>query len=148
MEQFIPGFKVIPGETFQVAIGGGRSVDFFASGIFIEFHPLRAAKGKRRKPRIGYNAGRQNRHFCKYNMLACRYFERRRAALDSSERLRNAELIVANTREEFYLLVIRRFAGNAAPSIEKFLFLFWRAVDLVARLNGLPPLRTLPQIVA
>lgn len=156
LEEFVPDFRVAPGVTYQVPLGQGRTVDFAIGETFIEYHPIRMPQHSRRKisrrsrlanprprrsGRSSYAGPHDYYHSEQRRMLAQRYYSKRRRAIDQNSALRGIELIVATSREEFYVLVFRRFAGPAAPTLDHFLALFWKAADRVARYNGLPAIR-------
>ena len=39
-ERYIPGWKPVMGETFQVPIGANKRIDFLIGSTLIEFHPI------------------------------------------------------------------------------------------------------------
>lgn len=158
LEQFVAGFKVKEGRTFQVQIGKGRSVDFLINGVLVEYHAMRLVpeRGKygdfpcrreyfeytRRLSKLGTNRYQRNRLYqSTCQRLAGNYYQRRNAMVQQSARFRGHELIVAATREEFYQKVMRRFAGPKIPSLRAFLGLFWWWVNIIARQNGLPTVK-------
>jgi len=152
LEYFIPGFDVVLGKSFQVPIGEGRSVDFCINGVMIEYHQIRffPSRGKcgdfksedeyreyrRLQQRVrGNPAKRELLEKIIHQRLSANYFERRRALLDQSAYFSHCELIVATSREEFFDLVIRRFALVALPARSQFTAMFWQMVKAVAAAN-------------
>lgn len=149
LEYFIPGFDIVPGKTFQVAIGSGRSVDFCINGTLIEYHQLRLHPSRGKFGDFGSEAEfkeyrrvlqrlRGNSHKrallskIVHQRLAGNYFRKRRAFLDQSPHFSQYELIVATTRDEFYDLVVRPFAIVEVPSNRLLEDMFWRGVKQVA----------------
>lgn len=39
LEKYVPDFKLVPGETFQIPVGS-KKIDFQLEGVFVEFHPI------------------------------------------------------------------------------------------------------------
>lgn len=149
LEYFIPGFDIVPGKTFQVAIGSGRSVDFCINGTLVEYHQLRLHPSRGKFGDFGSEAEfkeyrrvlqrvRGNSHKrallskIVHQRLAGNYFRKRRAFLDQSPHFSQCELIVATTRDEFYDLVVRPFAIVEVPSNRVLEEIFWRGVKQVA----------------
>ena len=157
LELLIPGFKIVEGVTFQVPIGEGRSVDFFINGALVEYHQprLHPERGKigdfqnrddymfflRSLKRSGGNTWRKQKLIDETrNELASNYYHKRRELIDRNTELRNTELIVATSREDFYRKIILRFVAENPPSLGDFIARFWWWVNIIARQNGLPPL--------
>lgn|GEM_PF-6285775 len=158
LERLIPGFQVIEGLTFQVPMGAGRSVDFQINGVLIEYHQVRLAPKRgsfgdfrnwrqyaryaRRAERLIHNKYRWQSFTKKMReKLAFNYYTRRKRVIESNPFYRKSELIVASSREEFYAKVILRFVPRNPPTLAEFLGLFWWWVNIIAKENGLPPLK-------
>lgn len=126
LELVVPGFSVIEGQTFQVPIGLGRSVDFLIDGVLVEYHEERLCelRARRRRSRRRHDAGESGLQ---------QYAARRRAALDENPRFAGTELIVTTSVAEFYHRVIGRFAPLHRPTQREFEELFWAIVKHVAR---------------
>lgn len=146
MQRFIPGFKVIDGKSFQVPIGKSqyghvRTVDFKIGSIFLEYHHPRHWTGKHNlgdfkdreevrffKERLanpGLNPEKRERIRAQmYERLKENYTAKRRGQLDTNPETAGAELIVATTPEEFYDLVLKRFAPMLIPEKDFCLRLF------------------------
>jgi hypothetical protein len=152
LEHFIPGFDIVLGKSFQVPIGEGRSVDFCINGVVVEYHQIRffPSRGKcgdfkseeefreyrRLQQRVrGNPSKRALLDRIMHQRLSANYFERRRALLDRSAYFSSAELVVATSREEFFDLIIRRFALVELPSRAQFTAMFWQMVKVVAAAN-------------
>lgn len=137
LEELIPGFSVKEGDTFQLPLGQGRTVDFLINNTLVEFHfPRSYSRGndlgdfKDHKERRTFlkslsRVGR-NRHQRKkllratHEQLINNYTAKRRRQIDMSVYGPHTELIVASTPEEFYWKVICRFVGLNVISEQKF----------------------------
>ena len=154
LELFVPDFKIIEGETFQVALGNGSSVDFLIHGVLVEFHGVRfqAERGRfgdfnSRQDYVQYNRRlrqlRGNRYKRQQLMELTRdqliqnYFQRRRRLIDQHEDHRRCELVVAGNCNEFYDRVIRLFNRTFFPNRAEFRQIFYALVKVVARQNSL-----------
>jgi hypothetical protein len=144
LERFIEGFKVVSAATFQVPIGGGRSVDFRIGEYFIEFHPIRLQKDSRRCGDFGsYREYKEymrklkkigkRRHYDRKQFVAdtCKklsqkYYSKRRRVIPQGY-----NLIVATTLREFYDRVVLKFATCPPPSFELFETLFNTEVKII-----------------
>ncbi|RMD85774.1 MAG: hypothetical protein D6808_04660 [Candidatus Dadabacteria bacterium] len=128
MEEFIEGFELKEGETFQVRIGSKR-IDFLIGDTFVEYHPIQAFW--RRNGEGDFKSLREYLRFKETkegstipkdkirlfieevkSRLEKQYFEERRRVIDSDLAHRDKELIVATTPEELYYLVIKRFSKD------------------------------------
>lgn len=125
IQEFVPGFLPIPGETIQIPIGFGRSVDFRLHGAFIEYHEPRVFVSSKK---LGeYESWFEYRAFLREldrtrrqrrdavldrqrRMLLDRYSARRRRALDENPGSRGAELLVVHDFDSIYDQVIFRFS--------------------------------------
>ncbi len=158
LEYFIPGFDIVPGKTFQVAIGAGRSVDFCINGTLVEYHQLRLnpSRGKfgdfssesefREYRRIlqrvrGSSRKRALLEKIVHQRLAGHYYRKRRAFVDRSPHFAHCDLVVATTREEFFDRVVRQFSILAVPSNSVLESMFWKGVKQVAENQECTPSR-------
>lgn len=155
METYIPNFKVIEGETFQISIGNGRSVDFMINSCLIEYHQprLHPEHGKtgdyeskedyqvfeREIRRAGNNSWKKQRLIDETSKkLAANYYAKRIMKVRENPEFKDTELIVAASREEFYQKVILRFCEGHHPGLGEFITKFWWWVNTIAEQNGLP----------
>ncbi|MBN8548069.1 MAG: hypothetical protein J0M12_02010 [Deltaproteobacteria bacterium] len=153
LELFVPGFKIIEGQTFQIALGNGSSVDFFVNGVLVEFHGVRfqAERGRfgdfnSRQEYVQYNRRlrqlRGNRYKRQQFMdltrerLMQNYFQRRRRLIDQHEAHKRCELVVVSNCDEFYDMVVRRFNRTFCPNRAEFRQIFYALVKVVARQNS------------
>ena len=149
MEQFISGFRLVNGETFQIPMGGGRSVDFFVRGVLVEYHHLRLKVERKRFGDFGSREEyleysrelrrvRHNRHRREKlikrtrEKLSLNYFEKRRRIIDDHPIYGGTELVVASSLEDFYDQVILRFSEPRCPSLDHFRELFQSKVRLIS----------------
>ena len=129
LEKYIPGFQLIAGETFQVAVGSKR-FDFKVVGVFIEFHPVQlrhdfTSQNAYQKflSALGRLPEWQRSELADilHEEFAGQYAKRRRDVLNSFEQTKSAELVVCHDRGDFVRRVIRRFGGAGVPSETKLL---------------------------
>lgn len=144
MERYLPGFKIVPGETYQVLIKDPakntyKTVDFCVEGCLVEFHPLRLYRRKKiwgdfptKQDKVQFLKQRralrnpvERRRFVEntYKRLSWQYYSERRSAIDRDPVYRGRELIVAVTAGDLYDQVITRF-GKGYPGREFFLAQF------------------------
>jgi hypothetical protein len=130
MSKYIKGYIPIEGKTFQVQLTG-RFIDFVLDGVVVEYHPIlpfwsRNGIGsfKSRDEYENFNRVKSSiRSIEKKKLfidetkaqLAEAYREERQAIVDASPTLRGYELVVAESPEDFYYAVVRRF-GQSVPS--------------------------------
>ncbi len=144
LQRYVPHFELTPGVTFQVAIGqdsqgNSLTVDFLVDGVFLEYHPVRFFRSRRRcgdfSNKNEYRAyadichslrGDQREFFqdAMRSRLTRHYYAKRRALLDQHPMYRRMELIVATSPEDFYFLVLQRFGKNAPRTLERFMAIF------------------------
>jgi len=124
LEAYVPGFKLIPGETFQVRVGTKR-LDFKVGRFFIEYHP----------PRLDHEFTSREHYLELQGVLACmpkwaadeisnllrrefagQYAKRRRDLLNCFPETAAAELIVCRDYEEFCRKVLPRVGENLPPA--------------------------------
>ncbi len=149
MEDFISGFRLVEGETFQIPMGSGRSVDFYVRGVLIEYHHLRLKVERKRYGdfrsreeylayskelrRVRHNRPRREKLIKKTReKLSNNYFEKRRRIIDEHPIYSGTELIVASSLEDFYEQVILRFAEPRCPSLDHFRELFQERVRTIS----------------
>lgn len=155
LELFVPGFAIRYGETFQISIGAGRSVDFLVQGVLIEFHGLRFRPERRR---FGDFSGRhQYKQFERQmrrsrrnrwkrarvieearEQLSHNYYQRRARHIRESSEHGERELVVATSCDEFYDLVIRRFNRQFCPTRYEFREIFFAMIKVVVKENAGP----------
>lgn len=153
LEIFVANFKIRIGETFQIPIGNGSSVDFLVHGLLVEFHGVRfqAEKGRygdfnSRQEYLTYHRRirqlRGNRYKRKQlealtrEQLVQNYFQRRRRLVDQHPEHCQRELVVVSCCDDFYDKVIRRFNRSFCPSRAEFRQIFYALVKVVARENS------------
>ena len=121
MQKYIPGFKVKPGENFQIPMSKRREADFIVNGVVVEYHPVRTYYDFRdRKKYREYLAevkklrGAEKEAFKKKTErnLANSYRQRRKRMIAETPEHVGKELIVAKSSAEFYDKVIKRFGQN------------------------------------
>lgn len=153
LELFVPHFKIQPGQTFQVPVGNGSSVDFLVHEVLLEYHGLRfqAERGRygdfngrqeyvtfqRRLRQVrGNRYKRQQLMTLTREQLLRNYYERRRRLIDRCAEHQRRELVVASCCDEFYDQIIRRFNRNFCPNRSEFRQIFYALVKVVARENA------------
>ncbi|MCB0354677.1 MAG: hypothetical protein KDD64_14170 [Bdellovibrionales bacterium] len=150
MEQYIPGFELIPWKTIQVPIGLGsggdlQTVDFRFGNNFIEYHPPRVKRfpSNRRAKRRRKNEPRKLRELRRQlndshgrprrkkkllqemrDFLGEGYRRKREMQLRNSPLVQRFSLFVVATPQELYQDVILRFGRRRLPSPERFVALF------------------------
>ncbi len=129
MEKYIPGFKLVAGETFQIPVGP-KKIDFKVNNAFVEFHPVQL--------RYEFTSQEAYRRFQEIlGRLPCwerdglgklmrqefadQYTKGRRNILNCFEHTKSCDLIVCTNEREFIERVIRRFGGKNTPSVAKLL---------------------------
>lgn len=136
MQKYLPGFQIVPGETFQVAVKGGRC-DFLYNGTFIEYHPIKAfwtsnGNGSFKtqehyerflaiKRQLAGMPKKMRQHYVdqvKVELLQS-YEEERKALVKSSVAYGECDLRVVTSAEDLYYSVIRPFGKNV-PSKKAF----------------------------
>jgi hypothetical protein len=138
LEELIPDFCVQEGKTYQLPLGGGRTVDFLIENTLVEFHYPRffsrsndLGDFESRKERSDFHkalkrVGR-NKHQKKklmdatHEKLIRNYSLKRRRQIDHSLYGPHTELIVAASASDFYWKVICRFASVHAISEADFI---------------------------
>jgi len=129
LEKYIPGFKLIPGETFQIPVGT-KKIDFRINGVFVEFHPVQIRHeftSKSAYDKFQAAMGRlttwesQSIESILMEEFSGQYTKGRRLILNCFEGTKNAELVVCANRAEFVKNVLRRFGGPGTPSESKLL---------------------------
>jgi len=150
LEKYVPNFRIVEGESFQIPIGVShkghiRTVDFKIGNTLIEYHPPRLwhtkssiGDFKDRDEVDEYRQVMRSKKFTREDKRAYKgvmekrlsenYREKRGAQLKEGRLYREAELTVAASPEEFYDRVIKRFARGTAPSKEQFLTEFKKAM--------------------
>jgi hypothetical protein len=129
LERYVPGFQLVPGETFQIAVGSKR-FDFKVEGVFIEFHPVQLRHDfssqhayQKFQAALGRLPEWQRADLAEIlqEEFSGQYAKRRRDILNSFEPTKNAELIVCHDRIDFVRRVLRRFGAPGLPSETKLL---------------------------
>ena len=120
LEKYVPGWRCVVGDTYEVPIGiDSRRCDFRIGDCFIEYHPIDL-----RHEFISSDSFREvmavlkknNRHQLERIIGALKkefeaqYFRFRRAVIDERPEHRNHELLVCISPSDFYNKVIRRYA--------------------------------------
>lgn len=152
LEYYIPGFDIVPGRTFQIPLGKGRSCDFLINGILVEYHEVRLKPSRGRYGdfsdesdlREYQNRARRLKYKHKKRRaldritrqrLTLRYIERRLRHISECRHHSDRELIVATSREDFYDQVLTRFAIVEVPPLDVYLKQFWHLVRVIAAKN-------------
>jgi len=129
LEKYVPGFKLVVGETFQIPVGP-KKIDFKLNNSFVEFHPIQL--------RHEFTSQEAYRRFQEaLGRLDCwerdglgklmrqefadQYAKGRRNILNCFEHTKSCDLIVCTNEREFIERVIRRFGGKNTPSVQKLL---------------------------
>lgn len=153
LELYVPGYQIVIGQTFQIDVGAGRTVDFMINGVLCEYHGVRLVPDRRRYGdfrdrheyhayarelhRLGGNGYRRRRHIEETKAkLAQHYFERRRQILDDHPEYAERELIVATSTDEFYERVVMRFNPKFCPTRPDFHESFAGFAAVIARQNS------------
>lgn len=133
LEKYIPEFELKTGETFQVPVALGKTVDFKIGDVYVEYHPinllfefddrqaLRQLKNACRHVKKNY---RTQIYEAIKSEMAEKYYRRRKFAIDGFTS-KDSELIVVKSPEEVYKLLIKRFA-ESYPKQAKFIAEFNR----------------------
>lgn len=137
LTRWIDGYRIIPGETYQVPVGPSRAVDFRVSDVLIEYHHLRFYSERRRcgdfpsaDARFEYRrrARALRRHSRAYQelvrstreVLRSTYAERRKRHLSQYALPGTTELVITTNLEEFYHQVLLRFTPRGhSPSFSE-----------------------------
>lgn len=152
LELYVPGFTVIDGETFQVPMGNGTSVDFMVKGVLLEYHPPRFAGDRRRfgdfPTRAAYVRFMRELSKVRHNpykrgkllretaeILKSSYAERRRKLVDSCPEHSGKELVIAHDMDELYEKIILRFNPHHAPIRAELHEVFAAMIKEIARQN-------------
>ncbi len=128
MERHIPGWRCIPGETYQVPLVQGCKADFLVNGeVVLEYHPVSLHRGlmsddarrsfERHLPRLKGWLRDELREALR-DELHEQYSVRRRILLKATPGLEGSELIVARDIKEFWRAVLMRFS-EAPPSCKQ-----------------------------
>jgi hypothetical protein len=144
MERYIPGFKVVELQTFQVPIydhnkGTTKTVDFFHDGAYIEYHPPRFwREGKKfgdfknakeyfdyRRHLKSLTTPQEKREYREeiQEKLSERYADERRAIISRFKNGAEIDLIVAKDASDVYDRIILRFSPKP-PSKAEFMRAF------------------------
>jgi len=136
MQKYIPGFKVVKGESYEVPIGqnhagGFISVDFLVRGVLLEYHPPKFQKeggdftsNKERiehRQRINSAQSRKEKKDIRAETgekLTKNYTAKRLEQIEGSSEHSGKRLIVASSPEDLYTKVIEPFGrmGRKFPS--------------------------------
>ncbi len=146
LEKYVPGFKVEVGKTFQIQTGdNGRSrIDFKLGNILIEYHPTNlihefgGPTAYRKWERSLWRLSAEERAMRiseKVQSIGHRYELHRKELIDGDPKLRNCELLVAHSPEEFYHKVIKRFGRNV-PDEDTVVDQFFDVIRDVRRVTG------------
>lgn len=153
LELFVPDFKIVPGETFQVPVGNGSSVDFLVHGVLLEYHGVRfqAERGRygdfnSRQEYVQYQRRLRQLRGNRYKreqltaltreQLILNYFQRRRRVINQHPEHHRRELVVATCCDEFFDRIVRRFNRTFCPTRVEFRQIFYALVKVVARENS------------
>lgn len=135
LEKYVPGWRLVVGDTYEVPIGiDSRRCDFRIGDCFVEYHPIDL-----RHEFISSDSFREvvavlrkhNRHQVERVIGALKkefeaqYFRFRRAVIDERPEHRNHELLVCTSPTDFYNKVIKRFSLEL-PSRQEF-YKTWNA---------------------
>ncbi len=154
LEELIPDFTVEEGKTYQLPLGGGRTVDFLINNSLVEFHYPRFfvrsndlgdfASVKERRDfhkalkRVGRNKHQKNKLLqSTQEQLIRNYTLKRRKQIDMSLYGPHTELIVASSAQDFYWKVICRFVGVGAISETQFMERFNQCCKSVVKSSKL-----------
>lgn len=117
LEKFIPHWKPIEGETFQIPIGRSK-IDFRVHELFIEYHPIIISRElKSSRAREIHNRLCKRLHgYQKSSLvelleheLGAQYWTRRNGLIQAHPNYAGCELVVVSSPMEFYKDVIKRF---------------------------------------
>ena len=139
MERYIPGFKIEELLSFQVPAydykkGTMRTLDFKVRDIVLEYHPPRVWRNGHRfgdvqqsseffeiKRQIKAATTKEEKRAIRQNFekkLTKEYADMRRELLDMNSALRNCELIVATSPDDFFKKVLKRLGEKTPPMKE------------------------------
>lgn len=147
LERFIADFTVVPGISYQVAIGGGRTADFLVHNTVLEFHPVRdpihggigllhpeAFEKFIRRSKLSERDAAQLRHLHAIASAEARraYFEKRRRALDEHPTFRELPLVVVSTPVELHQFIADK-EHHDLPQRPEFCSLFHSLTEVAKR---------------
>lgn len=129
MEKYIPGFKIIEGDTFQIRTGpkNHHRIDFRIGGTLVEYHPTNliyefggpeAYRRLERKLEQLPIEVRARIMSDKISSIAHRYEMKRQELIEADPHLRNMSLVIVHSPEELYDKVLKRFGNNLATREE------------------------------
>lgn len=130
--KYVPGYQLIPGETFQIPVGSKR-IDFKVNGTLIEFHPIlihhefSSKEAYRNFQDMLGRLGRDDSSFIQSALtreFGDQYIKNRRDLLNCFAATKGTELIVCTSSSAFVRQVIKRFGGPGTPSAAKLLHEF------------------------
>ena len=133
-ERYIPGWKPVMNETFQISIFDKR-IDFQIQSTLLEFHPiminreLKSSDANTLFRQIYKRASRFEREQLVDLLtaeLGAQYSARRWQLIQSSEH-RGKQFVVCKNEFEVYKNIIKRFAPNP-PKLEQFKNEFYAAI--------------------
>jgi hypothetical protein len=157
LELYIPGFKIVPGKTFQLIVadrekGTAKTVDFLVNDVLVEFHPPNHYP-KRNLPQGDFTdqdlpAGlierpcRLDASFEERAVLEARdkqaahgYQRLRRQVVATDPRFRGTRLIVVVSAGDLYDKIIDHY-GRGCPDRERFIRQFEKVMAEVLKENG------------
>lgn len=130
LEKYVPNFKLVPGETFQIPIGS-KKIDFQLDGVFIEFHPIQlrhefASKKAYEQFKVALGRLEDWQRSELQEILSeefqMQYKKGRVNILNCFEETKNAEVIVCYSGSDFVDNVLMRFGSRSElPSRNKLL---------------------------
>jgi hypothetical protein len=154
MQQYIPGFQIVPGRTFQVPIGrspGGYqlSADFYVEGVLFEYHPPRRAGGWNElgdfssrceqreyyRTRLGLRGEELHRYCDQVDSRLGEHYVQKRLRQIASGPMAGTELVHAASPREFYDRIILRFSPNP-PDLATFVEEFDGVFDQVREIRN------------
>jgi hypothetical protein len=150
LQKYVPGFVPVEGKTLQVDMNG-RFLDFILDGVVVEYHPILPFWSK-----SGVGAFRSRNEYENFNRIKMGirsidkrkmfieetkaqlgevYRQERQAIIDANPALRGYELVVAESPEDFYYAVIKRF-GDSVPSKPMFMREFAKVKAKIRKENS------------
>ena len=135
-EHYIPNWKPVMGETFQVPIGGNKRIDFLINDTLVEFHPIminRELKSSEAQILFRQMYKRSNRWErgqlvdLLVSELGAQYSHRRWQLVSMSPHAGKQFLVCKNEREVYHQVILR--FSPKPPSVETFKAEFYAALD-------------------
>lgn len=134
--RYVRGWSPVQGITYDIPIGHSKTCDFRVAGVLIEFHPIILMRELHRPAyRMLQATLERGSQECKRGVRAALkthlfldYVDKRdfTIRIHHDPDIRDAELVVVGSAEDFYKEVLKRFATEPLPKLKEFLTRFKR----------------------